>query len=66
MEQPTFADQGTTPTWFDEFPIKQIRLPTTRTADLLKELENRGVTKGSVMPSLDRVVESLEFQKSIP
>lgn len=52
-------------TWFDELPVRQVRLRTTQTGELLKELENRGVTKGSVMPSLDRVVESLEFQSSI-
>ena len=52
--------------WFDELPIRQVRLRTTHTAALLRELENRGITKGSVMPSLDRVVESLEFQRSIP
>ena len=59
------AGKGITRTWFDEFPVKQIRLPTALTAELLKELENRGITKGSVMPSLDRVVESLEFQRSL-
>lgn len=52
-------------TWFDVLPLRQVRLPTTHTSDLLRELENRGVTKGSVMPSLDRVVESLELQRSI-
>ena len=54
-----------TQTWFDEIPVKQVRLRTTQTGELLKELENRGVTKGSVMPSLDRVVESLYLQRSI-
>lgn len=53
-------------TWFNEIPVKQIRLRTIHTRELLRELENRGVTLGSVMPSLDRVVESLEFQRSIP
>ena len=52
--------------WFDELPVRQIRLCTTHTGALLRELEDRGFTKGSVMPSLDRVVESLEFQRSIP
>ena len=52
--------------WFDELPVRQVRLRTFHTAELLRELENRGITKASVMPSLDRVVESLEFQRSIP
>lgn len=57
--------KGIRQTWFDELPIRQVRLRTTHTGELLRELENRGVTKGSVMPSLDRVVESLELQRSI-
>lgn len=52
-------------TWFDEIPVRQVRLSTIHTGELLQELENRGVTKGTVMPSLDRVVESLELQRSI-
>ena len=52
--------------WFDELPVRQVRLRTFHTAELLRELDNRGITKASVMPSLDRVVESLEFQKSVP
>ena len=53
------------PVWFDQLPVCQIRLPISFTHELLIELDNRGVTKASVMPSLDRVVESLEFQRSI-
>ena len=60
------AGKGIKQMWFDELPVRQVRLRTNHTADLLRELENRGITKGSVMPSLDRVVESLEFQRSIP
>ncbi len=56
--------KGITPVWFDELPVRQVKLRTTFTGDLLRELENRGITKGSVMPSLDRVVEGLEFQRS--
>ena len=52
-------------TWFDELPVRQVRLHTKHTREVLRELENRGITKGSVMPSLDRVVESLEFHRSI-
>ncbi len=59
------AGKGIKQTWFDELPVRQVRLRTTHTADLLRELESRGVTKGSVMPSLDRVVESLELQRSL-
>ena len=52
-------------TWFHSLPVRQVRLCTLYTDDLLRELESRGVTKGSIMPSLDRVVESLEFQRTI-
>lgn len=52
-------------TWFDETPVRQVRLPTSCTGELLRELANHGVTKGRLMPSLDRVVESLEFQRSV-
>ena len=51
-------------TWFDEIPIKQVRLPTNQTRALLDELEKRGVTKSRLMPSIDRVVNSLEFSES--
>ena len=51
------------PSWFDEIPIRQVNLSTEFTVELLKELANRGLTKGSLMPSLDRIVESLEFQR---
>ena len=54
------------PTWFDELPIKQIRLNTKHTGALLRELANRGVTRATVMPNLDRVVESMEFERSVP
>lgn len=57
--------KGIEQTWFDELPIKKVRLHTKYTDILLRELENRGVSKGNLMPSLDRVVESLEFQRSI-
>ena len=60
------AGQGMQPSWFDDVPIRQVRLRSNRTGELLKELENRGITQASLMPSLDRVVESLEFQRSIP
>ena len=53
------------PTWFDEFPVRQVRLCTAHTRELLRELANRGITKGSVMPSLDRVVESLELHRNL-
>ena len=59
------ASRGIKPTWFGKLPVVQVRLHTRHTASLLRELENRGVTKGSLMPSLDRVVESLEFYRSI-
>lgn len=54
-----------TQTWFDELPIKQIKLRTAFIVELLRELDSRGVTKGSVMPSLDRIVEHLEFQRRL-
>lgn len=52
-------------TWFDELPIRQVRLRRKYTKALLRDLQNRGVTKASVMPSLDRVVESLVLHGSI-
>ena len=52
-------------TWFDELPIRQVRLRRKYTKTLLKDLQNRGVTKASIMPGLDRIVESLELQGSI-
>ena len=51
--------------WFNEVPVRQVRLSANLTGELLRELENRGITRASLMPSLDRVVESLEFQRSI-
>jgi hypothetical protein len=60
------AGKGIEQTWFDELPIRQVRLRATHTGALLRELDNRGIRKGSVMPSFDRVVESLELQRSIP
>ena len=60
------AGKGVKRTWFDELPVRQVRIRATHTGALLRELENHGITKGSLMPSLDRVVESLEFQRNIP
>ena len=54
------------PNWFDELPIRQIRLNTRHTGGLLRELANRGITKATLMPNLDRVVESLEFERTLP
>ncbi len=53
-------------TWFDQIPVRQVRLVTSLTGELLRELADRGITRASIMPSLDRVVESLEFQRSVP
>ena len=52
-------------TWFDEIPIRQVSLSTELSAALLKELDDRGYTIASLMPSLDHVVESLALQRSI-
>lgn len=52
-------------TWFHKFPIMKVRLHVTHSGELLHELENRGVTKACIMPSLDHVVESLKLQRSI-
>ena len=51
--------------WFDKLPVRQVVLHKTQTLELLLELQNRGITRGQLMPSMDRVVESLEFQRSI-
>ena len=58
------AGKGIKQTWFGKFPVKKVRLRTAHAGALLRELENRGVTQGNIMPSLDRVVESLERQRS--
>ncbi|MDE2778138.1 MAG: FRG domain-containing protein [Chloroflexota bacterium] len=52
--------------WFDDLPIRQIRLSTRHTGHLLRELANRGVTVATIMPNLDRVVEALEIERSLP
>ena len=59
------AWKRTSPTWFDELPIRQVRLSTKHTSALLRELANRGVTRATLMPNLDRVVESLEIERSV-
>ena len=53
------------PNWFDEIPIRQVRLNAKHTSALLRELANRGVTRATLMPNLDQVVESLEIERSI-
>lgn len=52
------------PNWFSDIPVKLVRLSSRRTQELLQELESRGISKASTMPSLDRVVESLELQRT--
>ena len=59
------AGQNIKQTWFDQLPVRQVRLHSRYTGEVLRELENRGITKATVMPSLDRVVESLELLRSI-
>ena len=59
------AGRKITQTWFHKLPVKQVRLKRTFAKELLRELEDRGVTKGTVMPSLDSVVESLLLQGRI-
>ena len=59
------AGKGISRTWFNEIPVRQVRLRTSHTVELLQELDDRGLTRASLMPSLDHVAESLEFQRSI-
>ncbi len=59
------ANKNVSQTWFNSIPVKQVRLRANLTRELLGELEDRGVTNATLMPSLDHVVESLEFQRSI-
>lgn len=59
------AGKGIKRTWFDDVPVRQARLRTSFTGELLRELEDRGITRATMMPSLDRVAESLEFQRSV-
>ena len=54
------------PNWFDELPIRQVRLDINHAGALLRELANRGVSKATIMPNLDRIVESLESERSLP
>lgn len=51
--------------WFANVPVKQVRLRTALASEVLRELEHRGVTRATLMPSLDRVVEFLEFRRSM-
>lgn len=53
-----------TKNWFDDQPIKKIRLRTELSSDLLNELEKRGINQATIMPSLDRVVKFLEFRRT--
>lgn len=57
------AGHRITPEWFDEIPLRLVRLPSSLAGELLQELADRGISKASLMPSLDRVVESLELQR---
>ena len=59
------SGQHITQTWFDKLPVRQVTLHSTLTNELLRELNNRGVTRATIMPSLDRIVDSLVFQRSI-
>lgn len=59
------AARGIEPNWFDELPVKQVRLRINHVSTLLRELEDRGITKATVMPNFDRVVEYLEFQRTL-
>ena len=52
--------------WFGDMPLRQVRLRTELASELLRELEHRGVTRATLMPSLDRVVEFLELRATIP
>ena len=59
------ANRDLAQTWFSEVPVQQVLLSRSLTGELLRELEDRGLTSVVLMPSLDRVVESLDFQRSI-
>lgn len=51
--------------WFGDPPVQELGLRRELAPELLMELERRGVNKGTVMPSLDRVVEGLELLRNI-
>ena len=51
--------------WFHELPIRQVTLCTIYADDVLRELEDRGFSRATLMPSLDRVVDSLKFSRSL-
>lgn len=52
-------------TWFAEAPVRSVRLHARHARALLRELEDRGTSLGTVMPSLDRVVESLTLRREL-
>ena len=51
--------------WFADIPIVQVRLRKDFAGDLLTRLDEKGINKGTVMPSMDRVVEGLEMMRCI-
>ena len=55
------AGQGIPKTWFGDPPVLQVKLDLSQTAALLDTLNKMGITRATIMPSLDRIVESLEF-----
>ena len=48
--------------WFDDPPIRKARLHVRHAPELLRELSIRGITQESLMPSLDLVINSLNFR----
>lgn len=59
------SGHGVTMNWFNEIPLAQVRLKRSHAAEVLVKLEELGVSRGALMPSMDRVVEGLEMMRSI-
>ena len=57
--------RGVPNNWFGEVPIRQVVLGSQWVPELLRELATRGITKGSLMPTLDNIVESMELKREI-
>lgn len=59
------TERGITRTWFDDVPIRQVILGSECVPMLLRELATLGVTKGSLMPSLDNIAEGIALGRAL-
>ena len=59
------AGHGVTKGWFNDVPLAKVTLKRSQAAEMLVKLEEMGISRGSLMPSLDRVVEGLGMMRDI-